>query len=74
MYREAQSDNMNIEFSVTDESFDHEFGREKRSGFEVTKIEVFIPAINDWIDFSHTTEEKIIEAAKKLAQDNIGDN
>jgi len=65
-----EKDDICIEYDITDESFDHAFGREKKSGFEVTEIKVFVPAINDWLDVSHI--EKFGLLADNLVIKEIG--
>jgi hypothetical protein len=68
MLREIETDDLRVQYEVTDETFDHAFGREKRTGYEIDKIEVFIPALNEWADYSHL-ENPILEAkAKQLIE------
>lgn len=71
MQLEVENDSIRVEYKFTDESFDHEFGRERKTGFEIEKIELYIPAIGGWIDFSHTSEKSIINRAKKIVEDNL---
>lgn len=69
--REVENDNMVVEFEVTDESFDHAFGREKKSGYEINKISVYIPAIDDWWDQTHSSDEKLWNEAKRMVEKEI---
>ena len=54
-YENAEK-NLSIEYEITDESFTHAFGSEKRTGHEITKIMALIPALDGWLDVSHVSE------------------
>ena len=56
MTKTIETDEIIVEFETKDESFDHAFGRERRTGFEITKIQAYIPALNDWLDVTHMNE------------------
>lgn len=48
-----ETEDIEIEYEITNESFDHAFGTRRISGYEITKIMAYIPALNDWMDVSH---------------------
>jgi hypothetical protein len=66
--RTAENDNMTVEFSVTDESFTHEFGVKKQTGFEIKSISVYVPALADWMDVTDKKDERIQLAADRLVE------
>lgn len=53
MTREFENDDIRIGYKITDETFDHAFGRERRIGFEIEDIYAYIPALKEWLDVSH---------------------
>lgn len=67
-----KKENIRIEYEFADNSFSHEFGTCVRKDAEWTKIEVYIEAIDDWMDFTHTSDERILNLANKLLEESVG--
>ena len=66
-----ETDDMEIDYIVTNESFDHAFGRHSCTGFEITKISVYVPALRDWMDVTHLEQFGLIAdklVSKKLQE------
>lgn len=38
MIHEIQHEDLSIEYKITDDSFNHEFGKEKQHGFEIVRV------------------------------------
>lgn len=53
---ELETDDLIIHYDETDDSFSHEFGTRHITGYEITKIEAFIPALDGWMDVTHLRE------------------
>lgn len=68
MLKECENDEIQVQYSLKDESFDYAFGREKRTGYEIEKIEVWIPALSEWVDFTHKDNEILELKAKQLIE------
>ena len=66
-----KKDNLRIEYELVDNSFDHEFGTCVRKDYEWTKIEVYVEAIDDWLDLTHTSDERILNLANKLLEEEM---
>ena len=67
-----KKENLRIEYELVDNSFDHEFGTHQSFGYEWTKIEVYVEAIDDWIDMTHTTDKRFLDLANKLLEESVG--
>jgi hypothetical protein len=68
MLKEIETEDLRIDYSVTDESFDHAFGRKKVTGYEIEKIEVYVPALNEWVDWTHKDDATLEHKAKQLIE------
>lgn len=64
-----ETDDMEIDYSVTSASFDHAYGRYSTEGFEITKVCVYVPAIRDWLDVTHLEQFCVI--ADKLVANKL---
>lgn len=71
MQKEFENESIKISYTLTDESFDHHFGREKKIGYDIDSISCWIEAVEDWVDVSDITNKKIIDYAKKLIEKEI---
>ncbi len=69
MLKEIETDDLQVTYKVTDESFDHQFGREKKTGYEIEKIEVYVPALNEWVDWTHKDDISLEAKAKQLIEE-----
>ena len=56
MRHSIETETIAIVYETKDESFDHSFGRERKTGHDVLEVKVFIPALNDWMDVTHLKE------------------
>ena len=66
-----ETPDIEIEYEVTNSSFDYEYGTYVTSGFELRSVMVYVPALNDWMDVMHLEQfcllaDKLVEA--KLAE------
>lgn len=59
---------MQVEYSLRDVSFDHEFGTLFRKDHDIKKIEVWLDIIDDWIDVTEIENEKLQREAIALIQ------
>lgn len=41
---------LEIEYTLTDESFSHEFGTQAHTGYEVVKVKAWVELMDTWID------------------------
>ena len=67
-----KKDNLRIEYELVDNSFDHEFGTHHSVNYEWTKIEVYIEALEEWVDMTHTTDKRFLDLANKLLEESVG--
>lgn len=68
---EDKNGSIRINYEYSDNSFSHEFGTCIRKDAEWTKIEVYIEAIEDWLDVTHTSDERILKKAEQLLERNV---
>lgn len=55
-----------VEYQLTDESFDHAFGKRKLTGFSIYKIRIYVDEMEEWIDVTHANNKKINELAFEI--------
>ncbi len=52
-----------VRYEITDESFDHEFGLEKKYGIKVHSIKVWCSAVkNEWIDLTDIVSDQFLDS------------
>lgn len=66
-----KKENLRIEYETVDSSFDHEFGTCVRKDYEWTKIELYVEALEDWMDFTDTSDKRILNLANKLLEESV---
>ena len=65
----VETDDIRIEYSFVDTSFEHAFGVQRQWSYDIERIEVYIPAIDEWLDMSHTSY--FDKVASKLVEQDI---
>lgn len=66
-----KQDTLAITYEVRDESFSHAFGVEKKTSYEITKIEAYIPALGTHVDV--TNHSDFSDVAQRLLEQAIAD-
>jgi len=64
-----ENDNVIIEYEIIDESFDHAFGTQYQTSFEIKKVEVYIPLVDKYVDMTHVGD--FDAACERLILDDI---
>ncbi len=68
---EISKDSIEIEYLLTDESFDHELGTEVRSGYQVEFVRVYVDDIDEWLDVTDLYDSKLTNKVNKLIEDDM---
>lgn len=66
-----KQDTLVITYEVIDDSFSHAFGIEKKTSYSITKIEAYVPALDNHIDVSNIADFE--DAAQRLLEQAIAD-
>lgn len=62
------TDDYIITYDCIDESFDHEFGTEKSYGYDIIDIKVYIPVIQDYVDYELLPRVSMMDKIYSIAQ------
>lgn len=65
--REIEYEDLCITYKETDESFDHAFGRENKTGFELVKVEEFCQTYG-YKDITNIMKISMIKKVEKIIQ------
>ena len=58
-----------IDYAITDESFDHEFGTERQYGYEVMKVKYYIDEISEYVEIGESKD--LNRLVDKIVKDNL---
>ena len=65
------SGDLEIEYTLKDESFSHEFGTQSHTGYEIVSVKVWVPLMDSWIDVT-LNYEKIEKFVNRLIEKDMG--
>lgn len=65
---EISKDSIEIEYLLVDESFDHEFGLQKQTGYSVERVTVYVADLQDWIDVTCLDDNKLNSEVTRLIE------
>ena len=65
---EISKDTIEIEYLLTDESFDHEFGLQKQTGYSIERVTVFVSDLSDWLDVTDLDDKKLNSEVNRLIE------
>ena len=68
-----ETDDYIVTYDCTDESFDHEFGTEKAYGYDITSVAVYLPIIQDYIDYDLKVTSEISKIIDRAVESDIAD-
>lgn len=65
-----ESDNINIEYVITESMFDKDIGTTVRFSFHIRSVEVYAEALEDWLNVTGVENEKLSKEVMRRIEDN----
>lgn len=65
------SGDLEVEYTLKDESFSHEFGTQAHTGYEIVSVKVWVPLMDAWIDVT-LNYESIDKFVNRLIEKDLG--
>ncbi len=72
----VEAKGISVSYELIDDSFSHEYGTEKKTGYKITEVQIYIEALDTWfldldLNNENDKQKEVLEHARFLVEQDM---